>query len=157
MASDAAMRALAEKLAKVKNPDLTFEVKANASSPQSEMRVAAIKNRKLLGYMDLGFEGKDKAGREIKMVNVDSKARRQGIATQLYAKAQEAGLRPLHSKRMSPEGASFAKSIGGAYANMGLGAANILGFLPMLMQGGQIMTGKDTSMGPQDPTIGMMR
>lgn len=30
----------------------------------------------------------------------------------------------------------------GAYANMGLGALNILGFLPMLNQGGKIMQGK---------------
>ena len=45
----------------------------------------------------------------------------------------------------------------GAYANMGLGAANILGFLPMLHQAGRIAQGKDTSMGPQDPTIGQMR
>jgi hypothetical protein len=45
----------------------------------------------------------------------------------------------------------------GAYANMGLGAANVLGFLPMLMQGGNIMTGRDTSMLPNDPTIGQMR
>lgn len=30
----------------------------------------------------------------------------------------------------------------GAYANMGLGAANILGFLPMLIEAGKIATGK---------------
>ena len=30
----------------------------------------------------------------------------------------------------------------GAYANMGLGAANILGMLPMLMEAGNIMSGK---------------
>jgi len=44
----------------------------------------------------------------------------------------------------------------GAYANMGLGAANILGFLPALMQGGQAAQGKLNLM-PSDPTIGQMR
>jgi hypothetical protein len=44
----------------------------------------------------------------------------------------------------------------GAYANMGLGAANILGFLPMLMQGGQAAQGR-LNLVPNDPTIGEMR
>lgn len=44
----------------------------------------------------------------------------------------------------------------GAYANMGLGAANILGFLPMLLQGGQAAQGK-LNLVPNDPTIGQMR
>ena len=44
----------------------------------------------------------------------------------------------------------------GGTANMGLGAANILGFLPALMQGGQAAQGKLNLM-PSDPTIGQMR
>jgi hypothetical protein len=44
----------------------------------------------------------------------------------------------------------------GAYANTGLGVANILGFLPALMQGGQAAQGK-LNLLPQDPTIGQMR
>lgn len=42
----------------------------------------------------------------------------------------------------------------GAYANMGLGAANILGFLPALIEGGKIGAGRSTGMLPQGRGVG---
>ena len=45
----------------------------------------------------------------------------------------------------------------GAYANMGLGTANVLGYLPLFYQAHQIMQGKDIFGLYSDPTIGQMK
>ena len=119
--------------------------------------------------------------RTVRNIEVDPAARRQGVATMLWKKAQEANLNPAHSKQRSAEGDAWARKVGGELpkrgqvvasrpvisqaetaqlraaaakpvsirppafgANMGLGAANILGFLPMLISAGQIAAGKRT-------------
>lgn len=220
-------------------------VKFELDSDGGEKTVKAVRDGRILGQMILkkpstltNFKG----AREVKMVNIEPDARRQGLATSLFNEAKKLGLNPIHSNKLSTEGKLFSTAQGGqripdpeltrqelssrkfdkesskqygqrrakdiakrraevaaqrsampttrsgmpqpdinalrtneqllrrnsgpsfmrpgsgwgATANMGLGALNILGFLPTLMQGGQAAQGRLNLM-PNDPTIGQIR
>lgn len=54
---------------------------------------------------------------EISMVSVNKEYQRQGIATRLYHEAPNYGPIPRHSNAQSPEGAQWAKKVGGPSVN----------------------------------------
>ncbi len=218
----------------LKNQGVTFKVEERAPGYKT---VAAYQGPKKVGRLDL-LDPKDirgmKGAREILAVEVDPKFQRQGVASSLYNEARKAGLKPVHSAKLTPQGFAFAQSVGGARvpvqadreefknkkelnkkvgkaramqeavkrqmlqynqaqtkapmqyppgydpfsgesleeftrrtnpgmganigrtANMGLGALNVIGFLPMLNQAGNIMAGRTVGPLPRNPYVGAM-
>jgi hypothetical protein len=105
------LAAAKQRVAKARAVRAKFDIKVGGSPNNPTMLALEKGTPKVVGSMQ--FNAPDgKGAREVAMVQVEDKVRRQGIATTLFQEAKKAGLKPVHSPNRSQAGDAFAKSTG---------------------------------------------
>ncbi len=90
---------------------MDIEIK-QGQGPLGHLTIYAFLSDQVVGYLELKDPRPGLDGRLISHIEVHPELRRQGIASRLFQAAKAAGINPVHALDKTPEGESWATSVG---------------------------------------------